>query len=196
MTLAVFAALASIAVPQFASLLGDRGLVRAGDQVQIAMLRLRVEAMREGRVMMIEGNNETGEMRIRPYFSMSDSTETLDQTGSQSALLTGADQATIMPMTETEVETRAIELPENVRFSGVMVASAARSMMIQQDQQTEMMGEWGSPVLFYPDGTTSTARVTLLHSDIGTINVDLRGVTGDVTVGGINVDQSLVEANK
>ena len=92
LVLAVLAAVASVAIPQAGILLGDRQLVRSAEQVQIQMTRLRVDAMRQGRVMVLQAMLEGNSLRFKPFFSLSDTTEAMDQTGSQSGLLTGAQQ--------------------------------------------------------------------------------------------------------
>ena len=53
--LAVLAAIAAIVIPQTGVLLGDRQVLRSGEQIRIEMTRLRVDAMRQGRVMMMQG---------------------------------------------------------------------------------------------------------------------------------------------
>ena len=55
LTLAVLAALTAVAIPQIGLLAGDRRLVRGGDLLRVGMTRLRVDAMRQGRVLMLEG---------------------------------------------------------------------------------------------------------------------------------------------
>jgi prepilin-type N-terminal cleavage/methylation domain-containing protein len=182
LTLSVLAAIAAIAIPQAGLLLGDRRLVRAGDQMRAEMTRLRVDAMREGRVMMLDGMIEGNQLRIKPFFSVADSTEAIDQTGSQQALLTGANQGV---MATLEVDTEAeelIELPEGIQVQSVAVVSAARSMEIEQLNQANQGQGWSRPVLFYPDGSTSTAAITLWDENHGKVIVMIRGITGDVTV--------------
>lgn len=182
LAIAVLAAVAAVVIPQIGWVLGDRRLVRAADQMRIEMIQLRVDAMRSGRIMMIEGMLETGNLRIRPYQSLTDSVEALDQTGSQSSLLTGADQATFTTMATDEVTEELIELPENIVVQAVAVVSAARAMEIEQQALSES-SEYGQPILFYPDGTTSTAAIALAHPIQGRITIKLRGITGDVTIG-------------
>ena len=41
---------------------------------------------------------------------------------------------------------------------------------------------WSRPIMFYPDGSTSSAAVTLTHTTVGRVVVKIRGITGDVTV--------------
>ena len=182
LTLSVLAAIAAVAIPQLGILLGDRRVVRAGDQLRVEMTRLRVDAMREGRVMMIEGMIEGNSFRVKPFFSIADSTEALDQTGSQSGLLTGATQGVIVPVNEDQSSEKSIELPEDVIVTSVGVVSAARAFEIEQLTVADQGQGWSRPILFYPDGSTSTASITLSHESVGRVVVKIRGITGDVTV--------------
>lgn len=182
LTLSVLAAIAAVAIPQMGLLLGDRRLVRGGDQLRVEMTRLRVDAMRQGRVMMIEGMVEGNSLRVKPYFSAVDSTEALDQTGSQSGLLTGATQGTAVPVVDDESAEKVIELPEDVMVAAVGVVSAARGAEIEQLTLADQGEGWSRPILFYPDGSTSTAAITLTHEKYGRVIVKIRGITGDVTV--------------
>lgn len=182
LTLAVLAAIASVAIPQVGSVLGDRRLVRAADQLRVEMTRLRVDAMREGRVMMVEGMIGDGSFRVKPFFSLTDSTESIDQTGSQSGLASGAKQATVVAMEFDESAEALIDLPEDVTIEAIAVVSAARASEIEQSNLANQAEGWSRPILFYADGTTSTAAVRLTHPTVGRVLVKIRGITGDVTV--------------
>lgn len=182
LTISLLAAIAAIALPQAGMLLGDRRLVRAGDQLRAEMTSLRVDAMREGRVMMLDGMIEGNTIRIKPFYSIADSTEAIDQTGSQQSLLTGATQGVMTTLEVDEEADETIELPEGISIMAVGVASAARSMEIEQLNQADQGQGWSRPVLFYPDGSTSTAAITLTDETYGKVVVQIRGITGDVTV--------------
>jgi prepilin-type N-terminal cleavage/methylation domain-containing protein len=185
LTISVLAAIAAVAIPQVGILLGDRRVVRAGDQLRVEMTRLRVDAMRQGRVMMIEGMIEGNSFRVKPFFSIADSTEALDQTGSQAGLLTGATQGVVVAVIEDESSEKSIELPEDVTVTSVGVVSAARASEIEQLTIAGQGQGWSRPILFYPDGSTSTASITLSHKSLGRVIVKIRGITGDVTVSGV-----------
>ncbi|MGI9472216.1 MAG: prepilin-type N-terminal cleavage/methylation domain-containing protein [Rubripirellula sp.] len=182
LVLAVLAAIASVALPKWGLLLDDRRLLRAGDQLRNEMARLRVDAMRQGRVMMLEGMIEGSSFRIKPYYSSTDSTEAIDQTGSQSGLLTGATQGVVVATNIDPTEEETIDLPEGIMVSGVGVVSAARSAEIEQLTASDQSEGWSRPILFYPDGSTSTALVSLAHPTLGRVVVKIRGITGDATV--------------
>ena len=181
LTLAVLAAITAVSIPHVSLLLGDRRLVRAGDQVQIEMNRLRVDALRQGRVMMIEALTGGNSIRVKPFQSVADATEAIDETGSQSALLAGATQGSVVTLAADQAE-RLVELPAEVTIESVGVVSAARAAEIEQASLADQSAGWSRPVLFYPDGSTSTAAIVLRHRTMGQLTVKLRGITGQATV--------------
>lgn len=184
LAIAILAALSAVVIPQIGSVLGDQQIAGAASQLRAEMTRLRVRAMREGRVMMLEGMIDSGQLRIKPYFSMQDSVEALDQTGSQSALLQGAEQAAVDTdiATDSSESEEIIELPEGVSVESVGVTSAARAMQIEQEALSDQGQGWSRPILFYPDGVTSTGTILLKHEKNGKRAVKIRGITGDVTI--------------
>ncbi|MEM9589653.1 MAG: type II secretion system protein [Planctomycetota bacterium] len=185
LTIAVMAALASVLLPQIGFLLGDRRLVRGANQVRVEMVRLRIEAMRSGKTLMLQGLPGESELRIQPFASLADATETMNVTGT-SALLAGADQAAPATFEIERVESRSLELPEEVLFASVNVVSSARAIPVEQSLTAAAQADdYSQPVLFYADGTTSTAMVTLQHTTMGSIRIKLRGITGDATVGDV-----------
>ncbi|MEO1526625.1 MAG: prepilin-type N-terminal cleavage/methylation domain-containing protein [Planctomycetota bacterium] len=187
LVMALLALIASLTMPQIAWLLGDQRLVRGGNLLREEMMRARIEAMRGGRIMVVEAQVDTSNIRVRPYFSLADSVNAIDQTGSQAALLSGAEQAQIAPVTvdqdQQEESERTIELPEDVSVANVAVVSSVRALEIEQATLENQAEGYGQPILFYPDGTTSTAAIVLTHEVHGRLSVKLRGITGDVSLG-------------
>lgn len=184
LALAILVTLAAMVVPSFTGLLGDRRVLRAGDQLRIEFMQARLAAMRSGRTYMVQLSAETHQLRVRPWVDANDMTEALDQTGSSSALLTGGNaMAGAMQQVDVAAESREVDLPEGVMISSVNVQSSQRSFMIESQVQAEAAAVgWGQPILFYPDGTTSTAAVTVISEGIGQVIVLLRGLTGEATV--------------
>lgn len=182
LVLSVLAAIASVVIPQVGLLIGDRSVVRAAEQVRVEMTRMRVDAMRQGQVLMLQAMVEGSQFRSKPFFSAADATEAIDQTGSQSALVTGADQGNFVTQSSDPNDEEVFELPEGVRIESVGVVSAARAMEIERQTGSDLAAGWSQPILFYPDGSTSTAAVVVVSEGIGRVVVRLRGITGDTTV--------------
>ena len=189
LVLAIMSVLASIAIPQVAWLLGDRRIVRGAKLIREELMLARIDSMRQGRILMVDAMLESGTLRVQPYYSMADAVNAVDQTGSQSALLTGAEQVQFVPMAQEEADIRELELPEDVVVKSVSVVSAARAMAIQQATMSNQSEGYSQPILFYPDGTTSTAAVVLSHPVHGQITVKLRGITGEVTISEVQANQ-------
>ncbi|MEM6365289.1 MAG: prepilin-type N-terminal cleavage/methylation domain-containing protein [Planctomycetota bacterium] len=206
LAMAVFAVMAAVVLPAAGSLLADRRLTRAADQLRAEMIRTRVSAMRQGRVMVLKTDQGTGKISIEPIFSASDATETLDQTGAQTSLLAGADQA--IATLNTGVETapgRIIELPDEVFVDAIATSpvggrnsveaasliqpsdvavtmQSSQAAAVQSNDQSFQPSSPLAPIYFYPNGSTSNAIITLSHEQAGTASLRLRGLTGDATI--------------
>ncbi|HBJ37719.1 MAG TPA: hypothetical protein DDZ51_23780 [Planctomycetaceae bacterium] len=183
LALAILVTLAAMVVPSFTGLLADRRVLRAGDQMRVEFMQARLAAMRSGRTYMVQLSTETHQLRIRPWVDANDMTEALDQTGGSSALLTGGNaMAGAMQEVDVVAEAREVDLPQGVTITSLNVQSSQRSFMIESQVQAEATVGWGQPILFYPDGTTSTAAVTITSEGVGQVIVLLRGLTGEPTV--------------
>ena len=70
-------------------------------------------------------------------------------------------------------------LPENVTFTHAEIAG---SNEVLATMPRILEGSWSTPILFYPDGTTSDASLVLTGSRGTSIRVTLRGLTGVASV--------------
>ena len=96
-------------------------------------------------------------------------------------------------------------LPEEVYFLGADVALDQRSsaqMIYYQDEVSNVQdfsnrdgtttaSEWGMPIFFFPDGSTSSARVVLANARGMAISLELRGLTGVARVNSIQLADSV-----
>jgi prepilin-type N-terminal cleavage/methylation domain-containing protein len=212
LAMAVFAAIAAVVIPTAGALLSDRRLVRGTDQLAAEMTRLRVRAMRDGRVMVLRpaepnfvdasGVNQSNAWIVSPLNSSADAVQATDQTGSQSSLLSGASQTLdATAVAPVQADARVIQMPEGVTITSVLTSpvggqssTEAATLLINAAESTTatVPGTDGEvvltasndfpPVYFYPTGQTSNARITLSHMEAGSGAVLLRGLTGDTSV--------------
>lgn len=204
LAMVIAAAAAAMVIPVVGSLLGDRELIRAGDQIRAELARLRVHAIREGRVMTLQTNPNSGELIIAPKFSAADANESSDSPAGPSALLSGADQAmgVAAPTLASTSGGWTFSLPENVVVQSVVTSPVGGSHSLEaallSTPATVDAGGGGAPtgtlpvVYFYPTGQTSNAIITIgsrTDGDSGSSNapgyvvrVQVRGLTGDVTL--------------
>jgi prepilin-type N-terminal cleavage/methylation domain-containing protein len=97
-------------------------------------------------------------------------------------------------------QVRQRELPTGVWFLGADVQFDQRSMIqLNQTSDPTAFGQstagfgpdltnaeqWGMPIFFFPDGTTSTAQLVLMNDHQEAMRIYLRGLTGLVRVGGL-----------
>ncbi len=202
LAMVIAAAIGAMVIPIAGSMLGDRRLIRAGDQVRAELIRLRVHAIREGRVMTVQSNPNSGELSIVPKFSSTDASQSSDSPTAPSALLTGAKQEmnSGTPVVAPAGGGWTFELPENVVIRSVVTSAVGGKNSIEAALLTAPVpvapagdgAQAGTlPVIyFYPTGQTSNAIITIGNrsdgeaSDGNVVRVQLRGLTGDATMRG------------
>ena len=193
--MAVFAAAAALVMPLVGSLLTDRQLIRAVNQVRAESVRLRTHAMREGRVMKMQIGPGENELTVSSVFSAADGVNSADATGAQASLLSGADQTIGATGSGTGTGSEAreswtLELPDQVFVKTIVTSPVGGASAIEaaavttSDSSSATSGNvLTSPaVYFYPTGRTSNAILTISDSKSPDLYVQIRGLTGDVSV--------------
>ena len=174
--LTLLVALASMSWPALKRPLSNQRLRKAADTVRIAWGRARVEAMSSGRTLVFRYEVEGNRYSIQSYAGAesspedesSDGLENVDQYGNDPAVLRG----------------REPKLPEDITFlsSETEEDTRADSLSLEEGPSTAGVAGWSEPILFYPDGTSSTARLILRSEYDRCVDLSLRGLTGVVHV--------------
>ena len=176
LVLTLLVALASMSWPALKRPLSNQRLRKAADAVRIAWGRARVEAMSSGRTLVFRYAVEGDRYSIQSYAGAeaapsgesSNGLEDLDQYGNDRAVLRGSEpklpEGIIFLSSETEEDTRA------------------DSLSLEEGPSTAGVAGWSEPILFYPDGTSSTARLILRSEYDRCVDLSLRGLTGVVHV--------------
>ncbi len=73
-------------------------------------------------------------------------------------------------------------LPKGVRFLSENAAAELSGMGDKPSESAGAEGSWSDPIYFWADGTTSDARVSIAADRHTSMRLQLRGVTGSVTV--------------
>ena len=100
--------------------------------------------------------------------------------------LQGSSDVPLMQITGGEGQRK--ELPERITFADAQVDGVEQMAAFTEDPTalttplTPTEGSGGSSILFFPDGTTSSALITLENEYGRRIDVSLRGLTGAVLV--------------
>jgi prepilin-type N-terminal cleavage/methylation domain-containing protein len=179
LVLALIVVLAALTMPALDGPLATRRLQSAADQVCAAWIRARLWAMDSGQVHVFTCDLEQGTYRVAPY----------DGLNGQATNVVGDGVDVDLPRDVHAVVPRSPlsegHLPENVIFASGQTADAPP--MAAGGPSGGALGAAGlaagAPIVFYPDGTSSTAEVWLLNDRGQAVPVRLRGLTGTAIVG-------------
>lgn len=161
--LGVLAGMAALAWPRVAGMLAKSQLQSAARQVRAAMARSRLDAMQSGVVQQFRCRPGTGQF----------------QTGAVGEPKPGSIDAREFRSDEgATADSPGHWLPAGVTFQPVEPAAAPLAEPMAGDE-----GQWTAPILFFPNGRTSGARLQLAGRAGWSVELSLRNVTGTVATG-------------
>ncbi|MCA9133025.1 MAG: prepilin-type N-terminal cleavage/methylation domain-containing protein [Planctomycetales bacterium] len=188
LVLAIIGMIGAIMVPKLDQVFERQKLQGAANSIRLAWDTARLEAMRTGQSQVFNCQPGSGSYTIQPLVLTSD-------------VATAAAGATVMLNGGNLVETQANglwtaaqpeqsegqQLDDNILFVSCNVAGEMRAYTVAQDAQVTGGGELntqnaGQAVIFYPDGSTSTAEVRLQNTRGDVRGVQIRGLTGHCRV--------------
>ncbi len=189
LVLALLVVMGALVLPSLQGPFENQKLRKAGEVVRVQWNKARIQAMKTGQIQMFLYEAEQGTFRIQPYYTEQDF---LEADAQHSVMMSGGMNNPVggMPVSGTSsMSTSASQseeaaprtLPEGVIFASSDVQADLRSMQIQQEVQGGQMANTQDlpPLLFYPDGTTSDARLVLTNERrLLFVVVSLRSLTG------------------
>ena len=188
--LAILGLLFGLTWPSVHRLLSRTRVKEAAKQVRTELGEARLKAIESGMPQVFRFQPGTGAFEIRPKEE-----ETSGPAVLKSALEQMSDEAVdTEPITGAEiVDEQAYEkfLPEGMSFVGQEVAkepTEGEEDALVGLSTTEMVEQqnWSEPIVFYPNGRASNARIRVTDGERYAIDVSLRGLTGTVRVGPTN----------
>lgn len=185
LVLALMAVIGSLAIPRMGDVFERQRVNGAATELRLAWDEARLEAMRTGQAQVFECSIGTNEFTVKPLMLNSDMTE-------------AAAGAEVMTGVGTVVETQdngmlaaaappsdpqSDKLDEKISFVSCQVASDLRSYSVAEESANSGTGQLstqtvGQQVIFYPDGSTSTAEVQIKNERGEIRGVRIRGLTG------------------
>lgn len=182
LTLFLLVLITSLAWPVLDKPMATLRLRRAADEIHAQWASARVEAMDSGRTYMFRYELGGGNgFRVECYSPLETAGDPqLQQSFDPATGGSGYAGSAQEPIQDT--------LPEGVTFLAGEAMADTRSAMIQTDANTASVTgtQWSAPILFYPDGTTSTAALQLKNQHDRCIQLSLRGLTGMVNIGEVS----------
>jgi prepilin-type N-terminal cleavage/methylation domain-containing protein len=200
LVLALLALLLAVAWPTLNRSLETHRLKYAADAVQTRLARARTRAMLSGEIFPFRFQPQTGNFRIEQQSdygaalaaggttappasgSPAPNSAAVSSAPSSSAGGSGAIQANRAPTVEEQ-------LPNGIEFVSNEVQTDTRSSLVAANNSFTSITEvpWSEPILFYPDGTATAAKVLLQGQRGRRISISLRSLTGGAKVGEIEV---------
>ena len=172
LVLAILVAAAAIAAPMFQSTMKRERLRKGAQLIAADWTRTRATAMEDGetQVWLCEVGGSS--------FSKS-SYSTSGMTTADAASAVAATTSVTLTSTGSDSESFGQDLPYEVSVSEILV-SEADSVVNMANTTTESAGGQAT-VFFYPDGTCSSARLTVAD-DEASISIIMNGMSGTVRV--------------
>jgi prepilin-type N-terminal cleavage/methylation domain-containing protein len=190
LVLIILVVLGAIAFPTLDSMIYGRRLLQSTERLQNELYEARVEAMRTGQVQvfraMINGNSYS----IGPWLSGNeDSDASAGATVMNAGGLVKTDRVAggTVGLSSGQLGGDAKQLAGDVQFLGIETLVDARNALeLQKTGEVPPIGGVGtavsggisSPLLIYPDGSSTTAQIVLADSRGRRMALQLRGVTG------------------
>ena len=186
LVLAILAAAMAIAVPTYDSMIVETRLQRSAEMLELEMQRARVEALRTGQSQVFRFQVGGDSFTSQPWLDANDS-------------INAGPGATVQSMSGQLVETSAnpydigtavtstgseLKLEEGIQFESADTLSDSRSAMAQAEAGLDMQSgvSWSSPILFYSDGSSTTAEIIIKDSRGRRRAIQIRGLTGQARV--------------
>ena len=184
LTLVLLVVIGSMTAPVFFGAYATARLRSGGDLVVTQWSDARTRAIETGEVYQFRFTAESGKFVVEPWAG------TLEQNGAARGAATATSTAasasgttTAVPSSSSNVTGAASAkngtLPEEVVFqSGELAVEDPLTGERSVGSLEEASESLSTPILFFPDGTTSQASVVLTNGKQQFVRVTLRGLTG------------------
>ncbi len=183
LTLSLLVVIVALAWPALDKPFANQRLRRSADRIRAEWGRARVKAMDTGEIYLFRFMPEGDRYCIEQGTSAEQAADATSY-GQVSRSAGG-------PASRAATSRRERPLPGGVTFHAGETVADTRSAMLESESTSTSSssygstGEWSQPIYFYPDGTTSTARLALKNEHERYIELSLRGLTGVAYVGEI-----------
>ncbi|MBX3420578.1 MAG: prepilin-type N-terminal cleavage/methylation domain-containing protein [Pirellulaceae bacterium] len=181
LVLAIVVMIGSIATPLVDGVMQRQKLRGAVDEVRLAWEGARLTALRTGQAQVFRCQLGSGTYQVEPWIQHDDINRvgdgaTLNIGGAQ--VQTAIDNWGSTAAASDGQQVAVKQLDSSMTFLKCQVANDTRAFIAAQDGSLAAADATQPVVVFYPDGTTSTAEL-LLQSTVGEVGgIQMRGLTG------------------
>ena len=183
LVLGLLVVIAAMVMPFVGGTLANHRLRKSADIIRAEWAKARAKAMQTGRTYVFRYEPEADQYLVEPWYSDEDLLES-SQVGLSSGLGTLAGPTASFALSETLDADKARHLPDDITFVASETTGEARDEIATMSNEAQQMQDptLAAPIYFYPDGTSSTARLLVMNQRPRYILLTLRGLTGVVYV--------------
>lgn len=187
LVLAVLAIVMAIAMPTYQGMIVSARLQQSAEKLELEMKRARVAAIRTGQAQVFRFQIGGGAYESKAWLGAGDS---LNASGgatvqNEAGMLvkTASDGSSLGLADGTSESGSDQKLADGIVFAAADTLADSRTTMEQsQTGQVGAVGGWSTPILFYPDGTATTAEIKIQDANGGLRAIQLRGLTGHTRI--------------
>jgi type II secretory pathway pseudopilin PulG len=195
LVLALLVIFAALAIPALIRPLEGQRVRKAADGVQAAWIRASNESVKSGQMYLFRYEPQGRGFTIEPWASADDYLETGNTSYATPGVTRGPTASappgqlgSTMAAPGEMLPTGWKQLPEGIMFVGGQTAPETRASVAGVAGTSGVEASAGPvsgeapPILFYPDGTCSTAEVTIANEAGICVTIRLRGLTATTEV--------------
>ncbi len=196
----------SMTIPAITGAFSSVRLRRAGDAVIARWAEARARAIETGAPYQFRFTPETGKYRLEPWApaAAGDQAVVGSSRGAASRDATTGKKAPAAATSATHKlldQSPTIEtvLPESIQFQGGQSAAYDDISGERRVDSLQSLGDaWSTPILFFPDGTTTSATVVLQNDQTQKqyLRLTLRGLTGVGRASDVLTSKELQETSR
>ena len=181
--LSVLAGMAAMAWPMLQSPLGKLRLQAAAQEVSTELSKARIKAMQSGVAQVFRIQMNTGKFQVTPATDDDESNSDSDRESSALADVSQSSSEERSPLTDdSDMVADEKELPDGICFQCPVKETEEEAESTQTEVTSDGDG-WTDLAVFYPNGGTTSAIVTLRSKLDLHLNVKLNGLTGSAKIG-------------
>ena len=179
LTLCLLVVIASFVFPMLGKPFANQRLKKSADRIRAAWCRTRIDAMDDGAVYVFHYAIEGNRYRVERRDDLMATADALPEQATGGPSISGTPQAfeKLLPNGVTFL-TGEIEPDNRVTMLGIGGDTTSSSSA----------ASWSEPIVFYPDGTTSTAQLVIKNEHDRQVRLSLRGLTGVVRIVNVGSD--------
>ncbi len=162
LVMAIIVLVGALAGPSIVQTFSRQTLEKGADRVRIAMGQARVNAIRTGDVYAVFVLEGGAWFQVAPF-------------SQAQAMSTAASQRQMLAARREQSEYEEDLLPPGITFYRGTIAVDNRAAVVLDTGNAEGRLR---PILFYPDGTSQDARLTIQNDKGNFVEIRLRGLTG------------------